>query len=212
MLLVVLFFSIAYLVLFLYGAGVLPFLGIALSPSLVAWADILKSLVDVLAIIIAGAWTYNRFVDTRERHPYPNIRHTINHYRLADNVIYLSVSLQVKNEGKRKLDLRQGRVLVKRIFPVSQSIVKALLLSDDTAIRLGMVENVFFAQKRRVDWGNILGDRKWAVDDDTVNELEPGQTKDIQFDFIFEEGVKVVEISSALEDRWELVTLYMLND
>ncbi|MGC1379195.1 MAG: hypothetical protein WA821_23395 [Anaerolineales bacterium] len=209
-------FSVIYLWL-LVGAARLTYIGIQVSDAH-EMAEVLQIFVQILAIIIAGFWTYERFIKSREDHPYPKIQHRIEHYNLEKGLIYLSVFVTVVNEGKTKLDLSDGVVCIRQVSPILETMRRLVretrLKSRDDDIRSGKVEELFIDAGQRLGW-ETLGVREWNQLRGGLKELEPGQTREIQFDFLLveEDDVKVIEAISyfvCAKSSWELVTLYSL--
>lgn len=180
--------------------------------------EMLRSIIEVIAIIVAGVWTYERFIKNREDYPYPKIEQRCEHHVLDSNLIYLSVFVTVINQGKTKLDLDGAIIIVRQVSPLSREI--KMLLSDalqnsgEQNIRYGKVDRLFVDHGQRLGW-ITLGQREWNEERGKINELEPGQTREFQFDFILPEGdVKVVEAISYFNNgkaAWELGTLYSLD-
>lgn len=179
--------------------------------------DILRSLIETGAIIVAGFWTYERFIKSREEHPYPIVQHQVKCYRvdLSDaDLIYLSVFVNVTNEGKNKIDNITGAIYVEQVFPLSKKIQSVLEIkineAKDDDIRRGVDKDLFLAPGRRLNF-EALGKREWLQE-----WLEPGQTVIIQFDFLIEEYVEVVSILNRykygiLKSQTEFATLHSLK-
>lgn len=195
----------------------LNLMGVSVSDSKII-VEALQSFVETVAIIVAGVWTYDRFVKTREDHPYPRIQHRIQHCVLEDNRVYLSVFVTVTNEGKEKLNLGKGKIFIRQVSPltddIKESVDKALKNLRETDIRLGNIEELFVDEGQRLRWVT-LGYREWSWLRGKMKELEPGQTREIQFDFLLlENDVKVIEAISYFdntESNWVLATLYSLD-
>ena len=179
--------------------------------------DILRSLIETGAIIVAGFWTYERFIKSREEHPYPIIQHQVKCYRvdLSDaDLIYLSVFATVTNGGKNKIDNIDGEIYVEQVFPLSRKIQSMLERkineAKDDDIRRGADKHLFIPSGRRLNF-EALGERQWHQE-----WLEPGQTAVIQFDFLIEESVEVVSILNhykygILKSQTEFATLHSLK-
>jgi len=218
----ILFWATMMLIVILYLG--LSFLGapiIKLTPSqdqvsdLQARVDILKSLTEAIAIVIAGVWTYELYIKNRYEHPYPKIQHRIEHYDLKNGMVYLSVFVTVTNEGKTKLDLGSGKISIRQVFPVPEQIKKILheAIKRSEEIRLGISRGLFTDSGQRLGW-ITLGLREWSQLRGKMKELEPGQTREIQFDFLIENEVKIIEAISYIEyarSSWESATIYSLT-
>jgi hypothetical protein len=159
--------------------------------------DALKSFTETVAVVIAGIWTYNRFIKSREDYPYPKIQHRVEHYKLDEfngSLIYLSVFVTVVNEGKNKLDNVSGEIFIEQVSPlterIKESIATRVSKGEDAAIRLGKVPELFTNSEQRLNFDS-LGRRDWKQ-----KELEPGQTKIMQFDFLIEQSVTVISVTN----------------
>ena len=156
--------------------------------------DILRSLIETGAIIFAGYWTYERFIKSREEHPYPKIQHQIKCHKVdfsKGGLIFLSVFVTITNEGKHKIDEVVGRLDIEPISPLPKEfkdlVEEKVNEAGDTAIRLGKIPELFVDEQRfRL---KALGMRRWSQDG-----LEPGQTKVMRFDFLIEEYVDMISV------------------
>ena len=217
-------FSIAiYLVISLFGASLSEFFSGETAEALKVRAEVLKSITEGIAIVIAGIWTYEVYIKNRYDYPYPKIQQHIKFYKLGNKFNYLSVFITVTNEGKTKLDLSNGVIYVRKVLPLSPAIKNLILESNLTDIRegenlqtektqVGDIENkLFIDHGQRVGW-RTLGKRSWR---EKFNKFEPGQTREIQFDFLFNDEVDVVEIISYFKpkkaDHWEYATLHTIK-
>jgi hypothetical protein len=217
-----------YLMLSFFGAS---FIGLTPTRNetsdLQASVEILRSLTEAVAIVIAGVWAYELYIKNRYDHPYPKIQHRIEHHYLSDSehptvnpdLVYLSVFVTVTNEGKTKLDLISGEIHVRRVKPVSPKL-RPLIDWEANAqkLREGDVPGLFNLNRRTVDWGE-LGYRKWSSEHlekkpKNYLVLEPGQVREIHFDFLLPRGLQLVQVLSFFEyenSYWELSTLYPLT-
>jgi len=183
------------------------------------WATVLKSFVETVAIIVAGLWTYDRFIQSREKYPYPKIQHRIEHYALKEGIIYLGVFVTVINEGKRKLNLASGRIIARQVSPLPEKIAKRIKELDNKnktlEIRSGTDQDLFIdsSQRLRLD---TLGERTWKKLPAIMQILEPGQTRETEFVFLIDKDVDVIEVISFFEYKrgkpgWEFTTLHSLR-
>ncbi len=214
MLLIILTFVLAFLALWIFGPSILSSFGISLSSELNLWTNMLKSLVETMAIIVAGYWTYDHFIKSREKYPYPTIQYKIQHYQLSEKIIYLNVFVIVTNKGKRKLNLGEGLIYVRQVLPLSNRVQEMIDNSNDEDIRKGNIPKLFIEDKQRIGWDK-LGERKWGEIRRGIQELEPGQTRDLQFAFLIEGDIKTVEVISSVDyekSLWELAEIYSLEE
>lgn len=64
-------------------------------------AAVVQAVLTSAAIVLAGVWFYFQ----REALPRAHLTHAITHRRLADNVVWMHVTVDVENVGKRALEL-----------------------------------------------------------------------------------------------------------
>lgn len=160
--------------------------------------DILRSLVETMALIIAGFWTYERFIKSREEHPYPKIQHQVECHKSdfsVGSLYFLSLFVTITNEGKNKIDDIMGNISIDQVSPLPTS-VKNLVRektnkAEDDAIRLGKIPDLFIDEQRLKLVA--LGIREWRQ-----KGLEPGQTKVIRFDFLIED-VDIISVSNRFK-------------
>ncbi len=210
-----------YIGLSFYGTTVIPLSSSQTEVSdLQARVDILRSLTEAIAIVVAGVWAYEVYIKNRYDHPYPKIQHRIEHHELDARITYVSVFVTVTNEGKTKLPLGNGRVFIRQVVPIrtdmKQLIADTISRAGDEVIRRGEVKNLFVDGGQRLGW-ITLGSRSWNQLREGLKDLEPGQTREIQFDFLLigDDDVDVIEAISYFEyakSSWELATLYSLEN
>ena len=195
--------------------------------SIMERGEILKAFIEAIAFIVAGFWTYDLYIRNRYDYPYPKIKHRIEHHRLENDVVYLSVFVTLINEGKTKLDLKDGRIYIRQVFPMPKRIKelfeKSVQDGKSTEIRNGDIPDLFIDHGQRIGW-DTLGTRDWGPSRRTkptwlklTNQnpiIEPGQTKEFQFDFFIEKDIAVIMAVSYINETkgWGLATLYSLKE
>jgi len=211
----ILIIAIAFLGILFLGFPLLSFLNVPLSDEFIAWANIVRSFVETVAVVVAGYWTYNRFVD--ENFPYPKFTHRVESYRLDNGNLYLTVFITVTNQGKLRFSLGPGRVIVRQISPLSVRVKKEIerLLSkgDGIDIRTGNAPSLFVDNGQRLAL-DTLGTREWKPLPKGYQMITPGQSREIQFVFFVDADAEVIEIMSVFEangSNWELVTIHSLT-
>jgi hypothetical protein len=210
-----------YLVLSFWGTSLMDLTPIQSETSdLQARVEILRSLTEAIAIVIAGIWAYEVYIRNRYDHPYPKIQHCIEHHDLENGIVYLSVFVTVTNEGKTKLDLVMGEIHVRRVKPLTPELLPLIEWgTKNKRIREGDVPELFNKNRRTVNWREF-GYRKWEWEKleqrgKNALVLEPGQVREIQFDFFLPQGLEIVQVLSIFryEDTfWELSTLYSMKE
>ena len=187
---------IILVVVLIWGPLLLDEIGVPVleNSDLVAWTNVIRSLVEIAAIFIAGIWTYERFVASGEDSPYPEFEHNVVHQKLGESVTYLNLSLKITNKGGQKMSLgKEGVVYIRKIAPLRSDLSELPKKIDEPDVREGRDPDFFRDEGARVAWPEI-GVRKWGWGDGAV--LVPEQTKELQFDFVFEDYVSMVAIIS----------------
>lgn len=182
------------------------------------WADTSKAVVEIIAIVVAGWWTYRLFVKNRVEYPYPKVEHSITHWPLADGTVYLSIIVTVTNAGNVLLPLVFGKVFVQQIRPMLNDLWALIRGAGSSALREGKVEGLFQEGGRQIAWRE-LGYRESTWGEGEL-EIEPGEREELQYDFILDEAVQTIRVISYLRNAkrgepevgWRLTTIYDLQE
>jgi hypothetical protein len=159
----------------------------------------LKSVAEVIAIAVGGAWTYRLFIKGRGDFPRASITHRITHKPLTNGLILVRVTVGFANPGTVLLRVGKGLVRLSRVRPLPDDVVPSV---EDG--------------KRTIELPEIAS-RELEAD---VVEIEPGESDEVDFDFVVREDIEAVEVYSYFRnpsraDReigWTLATLYDLKD
>lgn len=138
----------------------------------------LQSLVTILAIIFAGFW----FLISDEGSRKLNISHSFKSYGISENYRWVGVSVKIENAGRRLVNIENGKVWLQKILPIPRDI-KKLIDSNQLLIP---------KDKREVQW-NIIGK---IYNEEIKAEILPGETDELEYDFIIPCYVKVVKLYS----------------
>jgi hypothetical protein len=178
------------------------------------WVAVFKAVVEIIAIVMAGLWTYRLFIKNRVEYPYPQIKHTITHWPLANDKIYLSVIVNITNAGNVLLPLVSSKVFVRQIRPMLGDLQALVEKASSSELREGKVEGLFHEDGREITWRE-LGYREsaWGKGD---LEIEPGENEELQYDFILNGTIETIKVISYFrnvkkgepEVGWWLTTVY----
>ena len=211
---IVLFIILGVLILLIVGPLVLSVFGISLvdNNDLVSWVGIAKSYIEMIAVIVAGYWAYDRFIKARADIPYPKLEHRIEHCRLQNNNFFLSVFVTAINEENRMLDISDGMSIIRQVSPIAEEVSGRLINSD---IRTGSDASIFIDSGQRLKL-DTLGVRKWGKLRESMRKLDPGQAREMQFVFLVDGDADVIEVISyfGTEDEKigpEHTTIYFLK-
>jgi len=178
------------------------------------WVVILKTFVEIVAVIMGGLWTYLTFIKNRLEYPYAKIEHKIHYWHIGEKRIYLSVVVLFVNSGKVLISLKRGTVYIRQVRPLTTDIKNYIKKSSPEDLRNGQVAKMFVDKGRQISWPEI-GYRICEWNDGEIL-IEPGETEEIQFDFIVDENIETIEIITYFQDArkwksdigWKLTSLY----
>ena len=165
------------------------------------------STVTIIAIVVAGIWTYLLFVRKRQRYPRADITHQVEHWPISDGKTLLRVVVNISNKGEILLSLVSGFTRVQQMMPWSPELLESIKLNKEF-VKEGQAE---------VEWP-LLRERNLAFEQGE-REIEPGETDELAFDFIIESKVQVVVLYSYLKNRrkrkpeigWNTTSIYDLR-
>jgi hypothetical protein len=150
--------------------------------------DIAASVVQTLAILIAGIWAIWRFWVNREKHPKAEIQHDVEALQLSAGRLLIHVAITVKNISSV---LMQPTVLLVRVLQV-------LPLDKELARRVVKGESLIRSETRQGDW---LGIGQYESNY-TANEvqIEPGECHPFFFDFDVPSDIEIFQVYSYLKN------------
>ncbi len=158
---------------------------------------VVRDIVQIVAILVAGAWAYRRFGLFRERIPRGTISHEISHRRLTDTTVHLSVTVIFSNTGRVVWSFSPGRgnrTTIQLVRPISH----------EDLVRLH--ERVEAGESQTYDWP--------ALDDRPLThplEVEPSDTEEVNHEFVVGDGIETILVYSyyGSGDRgWQSTTVY----
>jgi hypothetical protein len=161
--------------------------------------DLLASLATILAVVLGGIWSYWLFRVRRHRHPRAEVTQTIVHKPLPHRKVLLNVVTTIVNSGEVLLPVKDGEVWVQQILPLTNpQLQRALQGGDDlfAALRNWLPTDDQERWQREIAWPRIALHRlQWAGG---ITEIEPGEKVQIQCDFILDQTVTLVRVSSLI--------------
>lgn len=142
--------------------------------------DSLKSAISILAIIVAGLWTWKLFVQNRENKAKADIQVTVEVIPLPLEKNLVKPVITIKNLGKVVLKTEYMQMSLSRIIPLSPEIEK-MVKTDNS--------DIVYEGKNRVEWP-VIANREW----NNPFTIEPGESQDFSTDFLIEKDDKVLEL------------------
>jgi hypothetical protein len=179
-------------------------------------SETLRIYVEIIAIIIAGLWSFRLFIKNREDYPVAEVNHAISHWNLGNNHVYLSLLVTIKNCGKVLIQLDSGMIIVQQILPLLDELKGLIQESSDEDISDGK-SKLFHEKNSQIAWREIgCREPKWKMEE--VN-IEPGESEEFQYDFILKEDILSIRIKTYFKNikyinsniGWRKTTSYNLK-
>lgn len=149
--------------------------------------DILAGVATMLAIAVAGSWTWKRFIRDRANWPKANIEHSVYSRSLSETNILVHVGVTIHNIGNVRLRLSDGNIRLQRIWPCKQEQM-ALIRRNSGGES---------PSQKEADW-ELLS----KIDFTSLNlELEPGEKDTSHFDFVLQTKLETVVVYSRFNNR-----------
>lgn len=169
----------------------------------------MQSLGVIIGIIVGGYWTYRGFVQNRQKYPRANLSHKIFFIELPNNKKYLQVKVIITNIGNVLICLECGFTRITQILPFEEDI------------------NEFDSIECEIEWPMI--DKKSISSGNKKCEIEPGESDELNFDFIIDSDINLINIYSYFSNikkksifskmikrerdiGWQITTIYNLKE
>lgn len=153
-------------------------------------ADILESLATVIAICVAGCWSYLLFVRRRQRFPRAAVSHQTFCFQLPDGRSLLRVAAKIVNTGEVLMQLRFARTRVQQLLPLPDHVAQLLAVTAIDPVPTKDCE---------LPW-TVLGAREWRIDAE-IGEVEPGESEAFHCDFVIPAGVEQVLVYTHVKNH-----------
>lgn len=169
-------------------------------------ANIMQALATVAALGLGGAWSIWLFMKRRERYPRASIEHLVTHKAIGDGKVLLHVDVRVSNIGEVLMSLVCLETRIQQVLPVPPDVADKIRQGLDP-VPEGETE---------VEWPLLKSHSPELEMGDC--EIEPGESQDINHDFILDADVETVQIYSYVMNEkkrertlaWDLTTLHDL--
>jgi hypothetical protein len=163
--------------------------------------EIIKSVFNILAVIIGAIWGYRLFWLKRQKYPRINISHQIVHKSLTADKNLLNVTVNLLNDGDVLVRLKSGEVWVQQILPLPRNFS---FLIDEGKDVIKVLRDAIPDESREM-WQT---EAAWpVVSHYSVNfrawhkkEVEPGSSLQLRYDFILDSKIKLIKVYSFYEN------------
>ncbi len=153
-----------------------------------------QSLITILAIFVGGFWTYQLFVQQRQSHPRLKIEYRIQHWKISDEQVLLSVDEILTNAGPVMVELRGGTIRVIQVMPLPRAVAGKLNPSQNKPAHARAESSIYDPKT----WDVLVeSPKKWEPG---IVVIEPGESEIIPNEFIIPATVRVVAVFSFLSN------------
>ena len=162
-----------------------------------AITGVVRDVVQIVAILGAGAWASYRFGLFRERVPRGTISHEISHRPLTDTTIHISVTVIFSNTGRVVWSFapeQRNRTTIQLVRPIDHEDLESLQ------------DRLAAGESQTYEWPR-LDDRSLI----RPLEVEPSDTEEINYEFVVGGAVESILVYSnyGSGDRgWQATTVY----
>ena len=151
--------------------------------------DMLESFFTIVGIILAGFWTYVKFIKKREKYPRASINHRIVEKELPNNKKLIHLFVEIENISDVLLRLVSYDVRISQVLP----------LSNELSNKLSGEENLFCEDDTELPWSILLPRTKKFKKGS--HEVEPLEKQDFNFDVIVEKDIKTIHVYSYFKNE-----------
>lgn len=170
--------------------------------------SILQALATVAAFALGGIWSLWVFITRRQRYPRASMQHLVTHRHLGHSKVLLHVNVRISNIGDVLMSVVCSETRIQQVLPVPTPLADSIKQGRDPVQ----------AGKTEVEWPLLQSHPKVYGKGDC--EIEPGETHDINHDFIVGSHIETVVIYSYVKNEkkrdrdlaWNLTTLYDFAD
>jgi hypothetical protein len=151
-------------------------------------AGIAESVATVIALLVAGVWTYRLFIKNRTSYPRVALEIKTRVQDISESCRIVRVEIHVANEGQVLLPVGDLECRLLQVLPVVGSL--------EGRLREG--ESLILENAQRVSWP-MLDNRFWKYASGEA-EIEPGEGQSFCCDFSIDHSVVLAEIYCHLSN------------
>lgn len=159
-------------------------------------ADVIQSILTIIAIIAAGIW----FIMRAETTPKANISHTLEHEPITEKWTWVHVGVIISNPGVRRLELRHGTFRIQGIMPLGDVIKEkiqkgeAIIPKDDGIVKWPTIGKIYVNENYKTD---VICENEYENRDVKI-DIDPGESQKLVVEFLIPSFVEAVRIYSHL--------------
>jgi len=153
------------------------------------FATAAESWAKIIAILVAGLWTYLLFVRQRQRYPRATAIQSAIARDLDDKRRVLTVRVALTNIGQRLIQVDYVTVVVQQLAPLRPVSIESAIASHNPLDAAG---------RREILWYRIAH-RRTGFETHHL-EIEPGEAEEIDFDFVIARSVSTIKVQTHIEN------------
>lgn len=156
-----------------------------------SWTSVANAIAGIIAMIVAGFWTYNLFVKRRQTKPRAELAQDVCVHRLPNGKLLVHIELRVKNIGEVLLEIRGVRTRILQVLPFTDDLRDGLDAGFDPTIK---------DDEPEIRWATLQEwDRSFDARDHPC-QIEPGETDELHFDAIVEADITRLQVHSHVRN------------
>jgi len=140
--------------------------------------SIIRSSTTIIALVIAGIWTYTLFIKGRKKYPRASITSESWSKTIQNKARLISLNMSIHNSGEVLINIEYTQTIIYKIHPIDDNLMRKISINNKD------LDKTYF------DW-EILNEKETSWEKDNL-EIEPGEKETIQYDFLLPLEVDVI--------------------
>lgn len=154
-----------------------------------------ESVLKILALFAAGAWTYWLILHQRQWFPSANLSLKLTDYTAPDGSGLLLTEASIENTGKTLIRIDRVDSLVQRVLPTSKNFFGRMAIDHSPET----------SQFSEIQWYRIWH-RVRRLKEAALIEIEPGEKETLRFDALIQPVVRTVKVTVHVTNCKKRVT------
>ena len=173
-------------------------------------ARLFQAVGAVAVIFVGGMFAYWRLQIFRTFEPHLTISHEISHRRVGQNYMHISVAINLNNNSRVKIELREAFYSLLLVSPLTDEEVEDLY--EETFVK---------REQRDIQWRTLNEVQREWIENELI--IEPGGSHNESCDFILSSDIRSVAIYTYFynsessqytqsTDGWSATSVYDIID
>ena len=147
-------------------------------------AEIAQAVFTILAILVAGVWTYRLYRQKRQRYPRAAVAHTVLWEQIGQQALVRAV-VRVENIGEVLLRLDRSELILQQVLPLTKVLQEKVDTGGELPEAIDSCEFEWEALAQKPC--------NWSTE---PREVEPQEADEFHFDFLIPSSVERVQLYS----------------